>query len=474
MRNKVERSLCDEDKQICWGVSAHDGDFELNAKFNPPILEFVKSSKVHHSIMIVLRGRARRSENVRYAWISLIPSTSKLFATHWMQTRIVTPHYNLKSTIIDIMGCVPHGSPQFTPLSKSDVVKKRNKSTMQHDTHAWLCACAGVSSNEITNAYSEEQITHLHHVMRANQLLSHAHMAMLRTLPLMRATMPPSLADDNGVPLLLAFCVHIALNPVRFGLTPTPMSTNARFVVNDLRATVSDCVPTVTDFGETAIDAVIATIVRNTNSCFPASQWPVLRHIPVALCDISLSTQMKKHLEHCADVGLHIIQIFHMTEHRVQSAEHCARWDACKHWHLGPDTSNPFTPEMWTRIKAVQASHNLSELSRAGWPLSLIPVRLHRRALIHDVILSGNDVATGLLDTSPTTWLTRTPGATMFHNVVRHGWYSVHLDDVDQLLVSSQAHVNCRLCNRRVRSLHFAVQEWAGQQDASICTQCSK
>lgn len=461
VHNMVDRAVCDEDSQIQWGIYAQDGDLEVNAKFDPPIQEFLKPYNTHSSMMVVFRSRLRHADRVRYAWLSLLPSTSELFSMPWVNSQVINPHHELNSSIIDVMSCLSNGLVPRTPLHN------RTNETSRDDTSEWLRAYGKYSEDSTSETHVNDE--RLRSVVRASQLIAHAHVAMLRTLPIMRATMPPTLAKDGGVPFLLAVCVHIALNPVRFGLDASTTSQSSHvhhFILGDLRAVVRDCVPSVTDFGETAIDAVATAIIRAGAVCEKSSHeehfgtWRrPLRHIPVALCDIKLSTKTKKNLKQCADIGLHIISIFHMTNHRIKTAEPRARWEACKHWNLGPDTSNPFTPEVWENMQKVQEKYNFSELPRAAWPLSLIPVRLHQRALINDVILSGNDVAVGLLNTPFDSWFAQVPGAVMLDIVTRRGWHTLHLDDVEELLVSNRAYAQCAHCNNAISSFRFVIPQ---------------
>ena len=315
---------------------------------------------------------------------------------------------------------------------------------------------------------------------RAAKSMCHAQLCFLRNVPVIRECLPHSLRERSQMPLMMAICVHVALNHELFGLQ---MSVSQHHTA-PLRRELLTRVNSINANREFALDALIARAIRhsidsgNDNEYAPRGldahgklSIPTVR---LLWNDLKLPKHTMHHLRECASIGHNIINTFYAARCRMDVKSHNIR--SYFHGLSLTDENHPSSAfdevhaHVAEKMRDAHSSAHQKPALIAPWPVALVPESSYHRLIVCDTLQPAHDFALNVLQDDWTRWkdvVTGTNGLNMFLHVLQFGWTSLRLCDARAFLLSDDLESVCVSCTRSVHSTELAFPF-----EVAHCHQC--
>jgi hypothetical protein len=343
------------------------------------------------------------------------------------------------------------------------VQKGKNVHIALHEHLSNLCDGAAM---ELFGGDDHIPFNSLKSACRAVRLMINAHTSFLRTIPMLRPCLPYSLTETLQVPLLLAICVHIALNPGLFSLNMNATMHNCSELHKELQTRVG----VINASNELPLDAIISTIIKSTQ-CEHAMSLPAMEsssrtvNATAGLYSFEISSNIRTNLTECAAIGFNIVNTFYGARCRVDKKSHDVRnyFNGLTPVHDNMnvkcnssafDNAHAFCAESMKDAKLAKPP------PIPPWPLSLIPESKFHRMIVLDLLEPLNHFARRLLNSSFDGWIKlmmEENGFSMFAEILRRGWENLELTDCNAVVISDRLYSTCVKCNEEIHSCEYAI-----------------
>lgn len=307
---------------------------------------------------------------------------------------------------------------------------------------------------------------------RAVKSMCHAQLCFLRDVPVLRECLPYSLRDPLQMPLMMAICVHVAVNHELFGLDMCV----AQHQIAPLRRELALRLNCVTTGNELALDALIMRAIRRStegtedDECFAPPGLDERGKLAMSTVrglregGAALPAHVTKHLRECASIGFNVINTFYAARCRADIKSHGVR----SYFH-GLTTTNAQHPSsafddvharVAERLRDLQSKMHHKPALIAPWPLAIVPESTYHRLLVCDTLQPADAFARDVMRANWAAWhetAERTNGLNMFLQVLKFGWASLRIRDAQAFLMSDKLETVCVACTRTVHSTELAL-----------------
>lgn len=352
---------------------------------------------------------------------------------------------------------------QRSAVGSLSLPKGKNVHLALHEHLSTLCDTA---AEELFGGDGRIPMSSIKSACCAVRLMLTAQTSFLRTIPMLRPCLPYSMTNDHQLPLLLAICVHIALNPTLFSLNLSANMCNCTALLKEMQGRVG----VINMSNELPLDAIIATIISSTQ-CEHALSLPAMQNpsrtvdATVGLYSLEISPTMRMNLTDCAAVGLNIVNTFYGARCRVDKKSHDVRNYFNGLTPVDKKMNVAFNSTVFDSAHAFHAEALKNTTYNKPppippWPLSLIPESKFHRMIVMELLEPLNHYARQLLNSSFDVWiktLSDENGLSMFSNILRRGWQHIQISDCTGVLISDQLYSTCVKCNHAIHSCEYAI-----------------
>lgn len=443
-------------------MSSDNNDAKQATLFKLSMGHHVNQIKVGNGIKITGPGKkGRKSQPVN----DLVASTMQIASVggyEWMFAAVGKKTDELDALI-----------EERSKTGSLELQKGKNVHIALHEHLTKLCDDAAM---ELFGDDTRIPMSSLKSACRAVRLMLNAQTSFLRTIPMLRPCLPYSMTNDLQLPLLLAICVHIALNPSLFALNMSANMINCSALHRELQSRVG----VINMSNELPLDAIISTIISSTQ-CEHALSLPAMKdsyrtaNATVGLQSIEVSSKMRMNLMDCAAIGFNVVNTFYGARCRVDKKSHDVRNYFNGLTPVDAKMNVKYNSSVFDKIHAFYA-----ETLKCGsfgkpppippWPLSLIPESKFHRMIVMELLEPLNHYARRLLNSSFDVWIKTMSdenGLSMFTDILRRGWEHIQISDCTGILISDRLYSSCVKCNEEIHSCEYAIP-----LDKAQCRMC--